>query len=50
MNKNAYTQTNFQRPHFQFDTVGLIDHVKLWKFTTMYFHKASLKCFLKFEI
>ena len=34
MNKNAYTQTNFQRPHFQFDTVGLIDHVKLGNFTT----------------
>jgi len=24
-----YTHPNFQRPHFQFDTVCLIDHVKL---------------------
>jgi len=24
-----YTQTIFQRPHFQFDTVWLIDHAKL---------------------
>jgi len=24
-----YTHPNFQRPHFQFDTVWLIDHVKL---------------------
>ena len=25
----VYTHPNFQRPHFQFDTVWLIDHVKL---------------------
>jgi len=24
-----YTQTHYQRPHFQIDTVGLIDNVKL---------------------
>ena len=24
-----YTHPNFQRPHFQFDAVWLIDHVKL---------------------
>jgi len=29
LSKHVYTQTNFQRPHFQFDTVWLIDHVKL---------------------
>jgi len=32
LNTNAviiYTQTNFQRPHFQFDTVWLIEHVQL---------------------
>ena len=40
-----YTHPNFQRPHFQFDTVWLIDHVN---FTTLYFNKASLKFFLKF--
>jgi len=43
-----YTHPNFQRPHFQFDTVWLIDHVKLWNFITIYFNKASLKFFLKF--
>jgi len=26
-----YTQTIFQRPHFQFDIVGLIENVKLEK-------------------
>jgi len=29
-------------------TVWLIDHVKLWNFTTIYLNKASLKLFLKF--
>jgi len=43
-----YTHPNFQRPHFQFDAVWLIDHVKLWNFTTTYINKASLKFFLKF--
>ena len=46
--RRTYTHPNFQRPHFQFDTVWLIDHVKLWNFTTLYFSKASLKFFLKF--
>jgi len=45
---HLYTHPNFQRPHFQFDTVWLIDHVKLWNVTTLYFNKASLKFFLKF--
>jgi len=27
--KAEYTHPNFQRPHFQFDAVWLIDHVKL---------------------
>ena len=40
----------FPTPHFQFDTVWLIDHVKLWNLTTIYFNKASLKFFLIFEI
>ena len=43
-----YTHPNFQRPHFQFDPVWLIDYVKLWNFTTIYLNKASLKFVLKF--
>jgi len=39
---------NFQRPHFQFDTVWLIFHVKLWNCTTICFNKVSLKFFIQF--
>ena len=41
-------KTNFQRPHFHFDTVGWLLNVTLRNFFTMYIYKAAFPRFLKF--